>query len=62
MKTKAVPEAQKKLLAGSGQVFPNIERLQRQVLDRWYRSKETKKWDKAEAAATRAQATPPFEE
>ena len=57
-----LPEAERRLVADSGRLFPNIDPLPRAVLSRWYRSKESKDWDKVEAAATRAQTIPRFEE
>jgi len=57
-----LPEAEKRLVADSGRLFPNIDALPREVLDRWYRSKESKEWDELEAVATRAQSIPRFEE
>ena len=55
-------EAEKRLVAEPGPMFPNIQPLPREVLDRWYRSKQSKEWDKAESAATRAQALSQFTE
>src|SRR5687767_10535152 len=46
-------EAERRLVTHSGRLFPNIEPLPRAVLDRWYRSKESKELDAVEAAATR---------
>jgi hypothetical protein len=57
-----LPEAEKRLVAEPGPMFPNIQPLPREVLDRWYRSKQSREWDKMEAAATRAQALPQFTE
>ena len=57
-----LPEAEKRLVADTGRLFPNIDPLPRAVLDRWYRSKASKEWDKVEGAATRAQAIPRFED
>jgi hypothetical protein len=56
-----LPEAEKRLLP-EARLFPNIEPLPRALLDRWYRSKESKEWDALEAAATRAQFLPQFDE
>lgn len=55
-------EAEKRLMPNSGGLFPNIDPLPRAVLDRWYRSKESREWGELEAAATRAQSFPQFEE
>jgi len=55
-------EAQRRLVADAGRLFPNIDPLPRQILDRWYRSKESREWDKVEAVATRVQAIPRFDE
>src|SRR5688572_847389 len=55
-------EAERRLVADSDRLFPNIDPLPRAVLDRWYRSKASKEWDKMEAAATRAQTLAPFGE
>ena len=57
-----LPEAEKRLVADTGRLFPNIEPVPRRVLDRWYRSKASKEWDEVEAAATRAQSVPRIEE
>ena len=57
-----LPEAEKRLVADAGRLFPNINPLPRAALDRWYRSKESKEWDPVEAAATHAQAIPRIEE
>src|SRR5436190_24089511 len=57
-----LPEAERRLVADSGRLFPIIDPLPRAVLDRWYRSKASKDWDTVEAAATRAQTIPRFEE
>lgn len=57
-----LPEAEKRLVADSGRLFPNIDALPRTVLDRWYRSKESKEWDELETAATRTQSVPRLEE
>jgi hypothetical protein len=54
-------EAEQRLVADSNRLFPNIDPLPREVLDRWYRSKQSREWDKVEAAATAAQAIPSFE-
>jgi hypothetical protein len=54
-------EAEQRLVADSSRLFPNIDPLPREVLDRWYRSKQSREWDKVEAAATAAQAIPSFE-
>ena len=45
-----LPEAEKRLLADSGRLFPNIDPLPRAVLDRWFQSKESTEWDELEAA------------
>jgi hypothetical protein len=55
-------EAEKRLVSDTGRLFANIDPLPRQVLDRWYRSKASREWDEAEAAATLAQSVPHFEE
>jgi hypothetical protein len=55
-------EAERRLVADSGRLFPNIDPLPRQVLDRWYRSKQSRGWDEIEAAATEAQTIPRFDE
>jgi hypothetical protein len=55
-------EAERRLVSDSGRLFPNIDALPRHLLDRWYRSKNSREWDKLEVAATRAQALPRFEE
>lgn len=55
-------EAEKRLVADTGRLFSNIDPTPRRVLDRWYRSKASKKWGEVETAATRAQAMPRFEE
>jgi hypothetical protein len=57
-----LPEAEKRLVPDSKRLFPNIAPLPQSVLDRWYRSEESKEWDAVEAAATGAQAIPRFEE
>ena len=51
-----------RLVAEPNRLFPNIDPLPRSVLDRWYRSQESKEWDQLEAAATKAQSIPRFEE
>lgn len=55
-------EAERRLVADSGPLFPNIAPLPPEVLQRWFRSKESRDWDNVEAVATRAQAVPRFEE
>ena len=55
-------EAEQRLAAEPDRLFPNIDALPRSVLDRWYRSKESREWDEVEALATRAQSIPRFEE
>lgn len=55
-------EAEQRLVAEPDRLFPNIDPLPRGVLDRWYRSKESKEWDRIESAATQAQSIPQFEE
>ena len=44
-------EAEKRLVSDSDRLFPNIDPLPREVLDRWHRSRASKEWDKVEAAA-----------
>ena len=51
-------EAEKRLVADSGRLFPNIDPLPRQVLDRWYRTEQSREWDEIEAAGTEAQIIP----
>jgi hypothetical protein len=55
-------EAERRLVSEGDRLFPNIDPLPREVLDRWYRSKAAKEWDKVEATGTRAQSIPRFEE
>jgi hypothetical protein len=55
-------EAERRLVPDSGRLFPNIDPLPRELLDGWHRSNKSGEWDKMEAAATRAQATPRFQE
>jgi len=55
-------EAERRLAADSGRLFPNIDPLPRAALDRWYRSAESEDWDSVEGAATRAQTIPRVEE
>jgi hypothetical protein len=43
-------------------LFPEIQLLPLQLLDRWYRSEESAEWDDVEAAATRAQSISIIEE
>jgi hypothetical protein len=57
-----LPEAEQRLVADSGRLFPNIKPHPRALLVRWYRSAASKEWSAVEAAATRAQTLPHFEE
>ena len=57
-----LPEAEKRLVAEPERLFPNIDPLPAETLGQWYRSKESKEWTKMEAEATRAQASPAFDE
>jgi len=55
-------EAEKRLVSEADRLFPNIDPLPRDVLDRWYRSKASREWDELESAGTRAQSIPRFGE
>jgi hypothetical protein len=55
-------EAEKRLVSEPARLFPNIDPFPPGVLDRWYRRKDSRDWEKMETDATRAQSIPTLEE